>query len=1269
MKKQDTENLYLNFFNHSVDLLCITDNEGTLIKVNPQWPKTLGYNLAELEGKKITEFIHPEDKDKTLAIFNNTKIGNISHIYINRYKSKDGLYKVLEWESCRYGKLWYSTAHDVTERIYVEQKLKESEDKYRSIVENSLAAIFTIDENFRFIYGNDELCNVSGYSKKELAGMDFRKLISPASLEIVTDRYIRRQKGEKIPQRYEIEIICKNGQKRIAEMLVSVIKDSGGKPRSMGQLIDITESKKSEIALKESESRLRSFIDESSEGIVIINEEGVIEEWNKSAEKTIGIGRNQAINKKWWDLYYFMHPSAKLKNGSKSILEKKVKESIKTGILQVPASGEFQIIHKSGKIRHISQTLFIIKSVKGNRIAGIITDITDRKNAEDELKRSRLLTDALFESIPGLVYIYNQKGKLIKWNQRHITETGYSAKELQNKNIWDWFIPGGADTKIIKTARKRILKEGLSSSEAYLTKKNGEKALYLFNTALTKIAGERYYAGVGLDITESKKAHEELEYTKTILSAAFMQTPIPMVLVNAEVNRIMLTNDAAAEFLGIKDEPKKIGKSLSEIKPSWRDFDENGNEIPLLEMPLAKALKGIETKGKEFYIKRKDGSIRWESVSSSAVRNSRGEIIAGYLVFPDITEKKEAEQKFKQLVDLQQTILDTTNFGILYLKNRKIQWGNRAFYNMYGYEHDEIYNKEVSVLYAEPPDYKKVGNLGYTLLAKGDVFTDEMKALRKDGDRFWATIHGKAIDPLNINEGTIWVIMDTTEQRLATEKLRESEELYRKLAETSPYGIFLTDLKGNVIFCNRQMAELIGYESADSMLNVNALDVIDPDDHLCVITEAKKLLSNQNSGPEYFTYLRKNNTRFTGEYYGTLIHDSKGMPYAMMGMVNDVTEKKKAEEALLKSEEYLALAQQTAKIGNLELNIETETGYFSDQFYKLFGFNKEEGPPKLNQFLKALHPDDRHIIIETVASENRYDHSWTVNYRSNPEHGPIRYFHSITRMLCNPVDKSNTLFATIQDITEQKKAEEEIIKLNLELEKKVEERTRKLNELNKDLEAFAYSVSHDLRAPVRHIDGFVKMMFSRLNKPDDTITNYFSKITSATERMSDMIDSLLSFSRLGRTVLKFTDIDLEQMIKEIIELFKPDIGKRIIIWKISSLPIIKGDKNLIKLVFENLISNAIKYTTGKNEAIVEIAAGTETESHYEFFVKDNGTGFDMNYSGKLFGVFQRLHDAEEYDGIGIGLANVKQIVAKHGGTVRAEGKINEGAVFYVTLPK
>lgn len=230
----------------------------------------------------------------------------------------------------------------------------------------------------------------------------------------------------------------------------------------------------------------------------------------------------------------------------------------------------------------------------------------------------------------------------------------------------------------------------------------------------------------------------------------------------------------------------------------------------------------------------------------------------------------------------------------------------------------------------------------------------------------------------------------------------------------------------------------------------------------------------------------------------------------------------------------------------------------------------------------------------------------------------------------------------------------------------------KLETSNEELERFAYSVSHDLRAPLRHILGFIEMLSTSLPKPiDEKSQHYFEVIHDAAKDMGKLIDGLLSYSRIGRTELVKRRVDLEKTIKKVIDTFKTETERRSIEWDIKKLPYIEGDSVMLEIVFTNLISNAIKFTRFKETATIAIASRSDPENGDQiiFTIKDNGVGFDMRYQEKLFGVFQRLHTHKDFEGVGIGLANVKHIIQRHGGRVWAESELDKGATFYFTLPK
>lgn len=243
------------------------------------------------------------------------------------------------------------------------------------------------------------------------------------------------------------------------------------------------------------------------------------------------------------------------------------------------------------------------------------------------------------------------------------------------------------------------------------------------------------------------------------------------------------------------------------------------------------------------------------------------------------------------------------------------------------------------------------------------------------------------------------------------------------------------------------------------------------------------------------------------------------------------------------------------------------------------------------------------------------------------------------------------------DITERRRVAAEL-----------QRRGELLEAANKELEAFSYSVSHDLRAPLRHIDGYASLLAKAAGSLDDKAKRYLHTISESATRMGQLIDDLLVFSRMGRQEMLHGIVNLDQLIASVLHDLRHDLQDRVISWTIAQLPEVVGDAAMLRQVFTNLVANAIKFTGTRSQAVIEIGSRPGGEDDTVLFVRDNGVGFDMRYANKLFGVFQRLHRADEFEGTGIGLANVRRIVHRHGGKTWAEGALGEGATFYVSLP-
>ena len=330
---------------------------------------------------------------------------------------------------------------------------------------------------------------------------------------------------------------------------------------------------------------------------------------------------------------------------------------------------------------------------------------------------------------------------------------------------------------------------------------------------------------------------------------------------------------------------------------------------------------------------------------------------------------------------------------------------------------------------------------------------------------------------------------------------------------------------------------------------------------------------------------------------------------------------------------------------------------------ELYGWSAEDAIGKHSrQLLQTVFP----APIEDVHAELLRTGRWEGELQRTTAHGTTVVVAARYALRRDEQARPVAILETSNDITERKHREQEIENLNLELAN----RSTALESMNKELEAFAYSVSHDLRAPLRHIAGFTELLQKKISSVVDEKGNrYLVMILDSAKRMGNLIDDLLAFSRIGRAETQKTLFSLMQLVREALTEVRQDVEGRNIVWKVGALPDFYGDRSMLRLVLVNLISNAIKFTRTRPQAEIEIGCDDRNSDDLVVFVRDNGVGFDMKYVNKLFGVFQRLHDSDAFEGTGIGLATVQRIIHRHGGKVWAEGVVDGGATFYFSASK
>jgi PAS domain S-box-containing protein len=521
--------------------------------------------------------------------------------------------------------------------------------------------------------------------------------------------------------------------------------------------------------------------------------------------------------------------------------------------------------------------------------------------------------------------------------------------------------------------------------------------------------------------------------------------------------------------------------------------------------------------------------------------------------------------------------------------------------------------------------------------------------------------------------------------------LQESRALLESILDHTPALVFLKDLQGRYLFVNRRFEQVSG-RSRLELKGKTVFDLSPPDLAQIAATHQQTVVATGEPVEVEETVLYSDGPRPHLAVKFPL-RDAAGKIYATAGISTDVTERKRMEEALREAKDQLEkrVQERTAELARANealrqnerrfralieqggdsiavINAENKILYLSPAVTAVEGYTPDELIGRSG--LEHTHPDDlprlQEVVQKLLAQPGK---PMPLVWRRRHKNGHWIWLEGVGTNLINDPAVGG-IVTNYRDITERKKAEEEIRLLNAELEQRVRLRTAQLEAANKELESFSYSVSHDLRAPLRHVDGFVDMLARHSgDKLDDRGRRYLKVITDAARQMGNLIDDLLVFSRMGRMELRRHSVDLNALVHEAVTGLQSDLAGREIIWKIFPLPQVQADAAMLRQVLANLIGNAVKYTRPRQPAEIEIAAANPTATELVFFVRDNGVGFDMQYVHKLFGVFQRLHRAEEFEGTGIGLANVQRIIHRHGGRAWDEGKIDGGATFYFTLPK
>lgn len=1127
---------------------------------------------------------------------------------------------------------------DLTQRKASEQALQENMELFRNVFEYSSLgkSITTPDGKMKT---NKAFAMMMGYSQEELNSMGWQDITHPEDQTITAEAFASMINGTVNQVHFQKRFIHKNGSLIWADVTSSLLKDAENNPSLfITSISDITEIKR----LEGEKFRLLTILGESLNEIYTFDAESLHFVYvNEGAMQNLGYSLPEMQQMTAVDL----KPEFTLST---------FREVINPLLTHEKDRLVFETIHRRKDRSHYPVEVHLqLSEQDGQKLfLAIINDISYRKAAEIAMKESEHRLRSTMDNMIEGCQILGHDWRYLYINLSAEIQNRRPKEELLGHKYMEMW-PGIEETYVFRYLSKCMYERSSYQFENEFQFPDGSSGW--FELSIQPVPEGVFILSV--EITERKKAESLLKESEKIFSTAFMQSPVTITLSFADDNKFIDVNETFLRDMEYtRDEV--IGHTAHELG------------LYALEEERLFVINELKKHGRIFgqacRYRSKYGKIMVGLLSANKVMLQGRECLLSTVI--DITQRKLAEEELVKRQQIIDSIFENSpvGFAVNRIDTGEALYVARRFEEIYGVENDALHSAEefFEKVYIDPVYRREMQTRIMNDISSGDIRRMRWKNITLRTREGNIKVVNASNIPLLDQNLMISTVQDVTDQWVAEEALKASEVRYRSLFESARDGILIVDSTSGIILdSNPFLLTLLDYTEAELTGK-----------KIWEISSFKGIAASQKAFADLLEleYMRFDDLPVTSRNGRFLTVEFTSMVYAVNNQkifqcnVRDVTERKLAERAMKARDELLRITGRIAKVGGWELEVATSKVLWTDEVALIHEMEPGEFI-SVDQGIAFYAPDSRKIIEDALNDAITKIKPYDLELRIITAKGNPKWVRAIGIPVAEN-GKVEVVRGSFQDITERKAIEKEIMELNMTLEKRVSERTRQLEQANKELESFSYTVSHDLRTPLRAIAGFTQILMQEYEPHfDEEGKRICGIILRNTKHMGQLIDDLLAFSRVGRSELHIVPVNMLDLVWNVYADTVPESAKQRIKFTVRHLVNNSADPALIRQVWANLISNALKYSSkkAKPEITIESSVGT---NEITYFIRDNGVGFEMQYTDKLFRVFERLHTAGEFEGTGVGLAIVQRIVQRHGGRIWAEGEPDKGAVFYFTLP-